>query len=122
MRIMLKKVTKTPFDFDVSLNEISFKGFLQYHSDGLVLLKARLYGILEQPCDICTTQFKLNIDENIELFISDGIFEDEDHSNLDVIESLNGYVDIQEILHSEIELIKSDYHYCSSCKNSLEEF
>ena len=30
----------------------------------------------------------------------------------------DGKADIEELLHSEIELIRSDYHSCNECKHS----
>ncbi len=52
------------------------------------------------------------------IFISDGIYEDTDNIEIDVIESLDSVADLDEILESEIELIKSDYHNCDNCKDS----
>ena len=118
MQIALRKVTKTPLDFEIKSNEITFKGYLEYHSGKLILLKADLTGSLEKPCDICAEEFKMSVDEKIEFFLSDGIYEDDNSIELDVVESLNDTVDIEELLNSEIELIKSDYHYCDNCKQN----
>lgn len=113
---MLRKVTKTPLDFEVKSDEITFKGYLEYHEGKLILLKAKLEGSLEKPCDICAEEFRLEVDEDIEFFISDGLYEDDGSLELDVVESFDGNADIDELLTSEIELIKSDYHSCDSCK------
>ena len=118
MKVLLRKVTKTPLDFEVKSDEITFKGYLAYDKGKLILLKANINGFLEKACDICAEEFKLSVDENIEFFISDGIYEDDSSIELDVVESFNDYADIEELLHSEIELIKSDYHSCDSCQNS----
>jgi len=116
MKIQLRKVTKTPLDFEVKSDEITFKGYLEYHGGKLILLKANLSGLLEKSCDICAEEFKMPLDENIEFFISDGIYEDDSNIELDVVESFDGIADIEELLASEIELIKSDYHSCENCK------
>ena len=115
---MLRKVTKTPLDFEVKSDEITFKGYLEYHGGKLILLKANLNGQLEKSCDICAQEFKLSLDENVEFFICDGVFEDDGTVELDVVESFDGNVDVDELLNSEIELIRSDYHTCESCKSS----
>ena len=115
MKVVLRRVTKTPLDFDIKSNEITFKGYLQYHGGKLILLKANLVGETLNDCDVCAEEFKMSLDEKIEFFISDGIYKDEDGICLDVIESFNGAVEIEELLHSEVELIKSDYHFCESC-------
>jgi len=120
MKVVLRRVTKTPLDFEVKSDEITFKGYLEYHKGKLILLKANLKGLLEKSCDTCAEEFKMPVDEEIEFLISDGIYEDDNSIELDVIESFTGEVEIEELLHSEIELIKSDYHTCESCKNSDE--
>jgi len=114
---MLRKVTKTPLDFEVVSDEITFKGCLEYHSAKLILLKAKISGTLLKSCDICAEDFNLEVDEDVEFFINDGIFEDDGSIELDVVESFDGNIDIEELLNSEIELIKSDYHACADCKN-----
>ena len=118
MQISLRKITSTPLDFEVKSDEITFKGYLQYHAGKLILLKAKLAGSINIECSQCAEEFKLKVDENIEFYISDGLYEDSDNIDLDVIESFNSTVDIDELLNSEIELIKSDYHSCKHCKSS----
>ncbi len=119
MKIVLRRVTKTPLDFEVKSDEITFKGYLEYHKGKLILLKAKLYGFVLKPCDSCAEEFKLLIDEEVEFFISDGLYEDDDSIHLDVVESFDGSVEIEELLNSEMELIKSDYHSCESCESSM---
>jgi len=120
LKVAFKKITKLPLDFELKSDEIIFKGYLEYHSGKLVLLKANLTGFVNRPCDICAEEFKLNLNEDIEFFISDGTFKD-DELELDVVEFFDGFIDIDELLKSEIELIKSDYHKCDNCKNSKDD-
>jgi len=122
MNIQLRKVTSTPIDFEIKSENIAFKGFLQYHSGKLILLHANLSGAMEIECDTCATKFELPLSNDIEFFISDGIYEDEDGIELDVVEALNGSVDMEELLASELELIRSDYHSCPNCKDSELDF
>jgi len=116
MKIMLRKVTSTPLDFSIKPNEISFKGYFEYHKGKLILLNANIEGPLHTQCDRCGDEFCMNLNEKVEFFISDGIYEDEEGIELDVVESFDGQIDVEELLHSEIELIKSDYHSCDNCK------
>ncbi len=118
MQIILRKVGKTPLDFELKSDEITFKGYLQYHANKLILLKAKLSGKIITDCDVCAEEFKLDVDEDVELFISDGIFEKDDDSLIDVIESFDSKADLEEIMNSEIELIKSDYNSCENCKTN----
>ncbi len=114
----LKKVSKTPLDFEIKSDEITFKGYLQYDADKLILLRAELSGKIDADCDICANEFKLDVDEDVEFFISDGIYQKSDDSLLDVVEALDSIADLEELMNSEIELIKSDYISCPDCKNS----
>jgi len=117
MKVTLRKVGKTPVDFEVESDEITFKGYLQYHAGKLILLKANLDGFVLTECNKCAQDFKLPVNEEVEFFISDGIYEDEDNIELDVVESFNSTADLDELLNSEIELIKSDYNSCENCED-----
>ncbi len=119
MKVVLRKVSKTPLDFEVESGKITFKGYLQYDADKLILLKAKLSGQIDLNCDICANEFMFDVDEELEFFISDGIYEKHDELLLDVVESLDSTVDIEELMNSEIELIKSDYHSCESCNQGI---
>ena len=116
MKVILRKVGKTPLDFDIKTDEITFKGFLQYHSGKLILLKANLSGEINTNCNICADEFKLDVDETIEFYLHSGIYEVENEVLLDVVECFNDTADLDEILNSELELIKSDYNTCKNCK------
>jgi hypothetical protein len=120
MKVMLRKVTKTPLDFEVKSDEVTFKGYLEYHGGKLILLKAKLEGTLDKSCDFCAQDFRLSLNEDIEFFICDGLYEDDESIELDVVESFDGFANIDELLHSEIELVRSDYHRCDSCKDKDE--
>jgi hypothetical protein len=118
VKILLRKVTKTPLDFEVESEETNFKGYLQYHSGNLILLKANLSGFANTECSQCGASIKLPLNEEVEFFISDGLFAGDERIELDVVESFDSIADIDEILHSELELIKSDYFSCENCQNS----
>jgi len=118
VKFLLRKVTKTPLEFEVTSQEIDFKGYLQYHAGNLILLKAKLQGFVDTECSQCGQNIKLPVDEELEFFISDGLFDGDERIDLDVVESFDSTADIDEILHSELELIKSDYYSCENCQNS----
>ncbi|MFT7860137.1 MAG: hypothetical protein ABXS93_04285 [Sulfurimonas sp.] len=116
MKILLRKVTHTPSEFELSSDNVTFKGYLEYHKQKLIVLKADLKGKITKPCDMCAEETEIPVDEKVEFFISDGIYENDDNIGIDVVESFDGHADLNELLHSEIELIKSDYHFCDNCK------
>jgi hypothetical protein len=117
MKIKLIKVGSTALDFEEKSDEITFKGYLQYDANKLILLKATLSGKINTNCDVCADEFDLNVNEDIEFYLHSGIYESENETLLDVVECLDDTLDLQEILNSEIELIKSDYNTCKNCKN-----
>lgn len=114
MIVTLRKVGKTPLDFEIKSNEITFKGYLEYHAGKLILLKADLEGLVRADCSTCGEVFDLRVDEKIEFFISDGLY-DGNNIDFDVVESFTSTANLDELLISEIELIKSDYHSCKNC-------
>ncbi|MDR2341485.1 MAG: DUF177 domain-containing protein [Campylobacteraceae bacterium] len=123
MEIAFKKVSKEGLDFSLKYDTISFFGKVYQKFQTIVLLKGKIEGELEHRCDRCAEDIRLRIDEKIEMLISDGIykmteidgFANED--NLAIIEIYDGLINFDEILQSEIELYKSDYHYCITCKS-----
>jgi uncharacterized metal-binding protein YceD (DUF177 family) len=116
MKVLLRKIGNAPYEFDIKNDKITFKGFLQYHSGKLILLDAKLDGIIETECSRCGEEIDLRVEEGVKFFISDGLYEDDDKIEFDVVESFNSTADISELLNSEIELIKSDYHICGNCE------
>jgi len=71
-------------------------------------------------CDRCGDTFDYDLDNKLRLKLSDQVSEDKD--DLDIIEFLDGEIDISYILQSEINTLKSAYHYCDACSDSDEDF
>ncbi len=115
MKIDFKKVSHSSVSFDIKLSDIVFKGQLKYYKRNLLDLDATIKGNLLIDCYLCGSEFLKPINEKINFLINDGVY-DLHNDDLEVIESLNGIIDIDELLNSEIELFKSDYHICSDCK------
>ncbi|MBA1438187.1 MAG: hypothetical protein FAF05_04235 [Epsilonproteobacteria bacterium] len=121
MKILLRKVTKSPSDFEILSEDITFKGYLEYHSPKLTRLHAKLQGDVAKPCDICAEDMSVSVDEEVEFFISDGIYQQDDTPlEFDVVESFDENADIDALMQSEVEMIKSDYHTCENCKDKDE--
>jgi hypothetical protein len=122
VKIELRKISKTPSEFEVKSDKITFKGFLQYDSSRLILLRSKLIGEISTTCDICTSEFELNLDEDIEFFISLGLYKSSSDEFLEVVEIFDSFVDVEDLLKMELESIKSDYHLCTKCADKDEEF
>ncbi len=115
MKISLQKITKTPLDFEVKSEKMVFKGNLQYDTNKLILLQAKLSGSLQTDCSVCANEFEKSVDEDINFFISDGMYESASDTLVDVVECFDSMIDMDELLNAEIELVKSDYNNCPEC-------
>ena len=115
MIVNFRKVTPTPLDFNIESNDIVFKGSLKYDGENLVLLEATISGSIDLDCYLCAETFVLPLDEEISFLISNGVYSNV-NEEYDVVESFEGNIDVQELLNSEIELIKSGYYSCENCK------
>ena len=115
MKIALIKVKSQEIPFDVKADSVSMSGFLKPKSRNLIQLEAMIDAKLTLPCDRCGAPLEVVLHEPLTLLVSDGAYEDI-NNDFDIIECFDGFVNIDEILDSEINLIKSDYHYCTNCK------
>jgi hypothetical protein len=71
-------------------------------------------------CDRCGQNYDYDLGSQLKLKLSDLVSENKD--DLDIIEFLDGKIDILYILKSEINSIQSDYHYCVKCSDNDESF
>lgn len=114
MEIAFKKITKDGLDFSVDENKTCFSGTVCILPSSLISCKGLIVGEILHNCDRCGDELDLNLNEKVNLLISDGVCKTKEEG-LDVIEFYEGVIDFNEILNSEIESIKSDYHYCDEC-------
>lgn len=119
MKIAFLKITPTPTPFEIERDGVKFIGTLSRKNYALVKCEAKIQGEIEHSCDRCAADIKLDIDEQISLLLSDGEYRGNDGELADVIEFFNGFIDLDEVLLSEIESYKSDYFYCDECKSNL---
>jgi len=113
--IPFRRIGNVPTDFDLTEENVHFKGELIQKKGNLVQLNGTITGSISIPCDLCAENIEKPLDEEVSFLISDGVFtgnEDE----LDVVEIDQSTININELLHSEIELIRSDYFCCSECE------
>ena len=115
MNIPFRRITKTPTEFNTSAEGVTLKGDVVFKERNLALLQAELSGEIMLTCDICAEDFATMLNEKIELLVSDGVYKGFNET-YDVIE-IQEILDLDELIHSEIELIRNDYHSCDNCKN-----
>ncbi len=118
MRVEFRKIPTTNTPFSLDKDGVNYSGVFKKLSPKMVEIDLNIFGELKHTCDGCLEDFKLKIDETSKLLINDGVYSGND---MDIIESFDGFIDFDEIAQSEIESIKSDYHYCNKCKNNFKE-
>jgi len=122
MKIEFRKVPLTESEFKISLNSVKFLGTFSKISSKLAKINAKLYGNYNVDCCKCGNTIINKIDDNTKFLLSDGIYTPNEHDDEEfvIIEVEDHMIDFNEILHSEIESLKSEYYICDTCKNNNE--
>ncbi len=120
MKIIFEKVGSTAKPVKIESQGVTLAGTLQKSGYHRVTLDARMDGSMVLDCDRCGQSFDYIVETPLKLTLSDRISEDKD--DLDIIEFLDGVIDVAYILESEINAIQGAYHYCSKCSNTDEDF
>ncbi|WP_104697648.1 MULTISPECIES: hypothetical protein [unclassified Helicobacter] len=113
MKVAFRKITNRENHFVFGDDSLKLECSISRKDSNLYLLKGRLFGKIELECDLSGDSFFKTIDQELVLYISDGLWDMQSQlktSDFDVIEFFDGLIDIEYIFSSEIELIKSDYH------------
>ncbi len=120
MKIAFSKIGSNAYPFELDLDGVSFKGELKKVEPRLVRANALLKGFTYKPCDRCGQELELELNEKTEVLLSDGIFKDKPNELSDVIEFLDGQIDLVQVALNEFESYLSDYFYCEKCKFEKE--
>lgn len=121
MKIEFKKIPQEKKEFNTSLNSVKIEGTFCRISSSLVKIEASLIGNIEIDCSRCGALDTLVVNEELKLLLSDGIYKGDDEEFL-VIEIENSLIDFDEIIQSELNSIKSDYHICKNCLEDNQLF
>jgi len=117
VKIAFAKISATPVPFEISRDGLKLSGNLKRKDSKFIECKGKIKGRIPYICDRCGKEFNLDVNESVNLLLSEGVFNDEGHENMDVMEFFGAEIDVDEILRSETEAFKSDYFYCENCKN-----
>ncbi|MBD3789995.1 MAG: hypothetical protein IE885_06495 [Campylobacterales bacterium] len=120
MKIDFDKIGATPKHFKIELDGATLEGDLQKSGHHRIMLDGRVSGEVTLECDRCGSEYLHQLDTSLKLTIGDQMIEDKE--DLDIIEFLDGMVDLSYILESEINALKGAYHYCDICSQSDEDF
>ena len=121
MKIEFRKVPQTTKELVVECNSVKIEGTFCKISQSLVKVDAVLLGNTDIDCCRCGITEIVEVDEELHLLLSDGIY-NKDESEYLVIEVENSLIDFDEIIESELNSIKSDYHICKDCLQLGDNF
>lgn len=117
MQIEFKKIPTTGVHFEVSLGDITVVGNATKIDKTMVRVDGTMCGTVFHACDRCATEFTLKVDEKVEVFASDGLYDNKSGEDLlNIVEFFDGSINFDTILQSELEALRSDYHYCGGCE------
>jgi len=120
VKIVFDKVGQSTKPFELTVEGVSLKGTLAKSGYHRLRLEGDLEGQVELLCDRCGNVYQYDMDSPLNLTLSDQVIETED--DLDIIEFIDGMIDLEFIVQSEISSIQNSYHYCNECENDEEEF
>jgi hypothetical protein len=112
MKIEFRKIPLNSSEFEIISNSVKFLGTFSKMSSKLAKINANLNGQCDVDCCKCGDNIVVNLDEKIDFLVSDGIYESvqNDDEEFVIIEVQDHILDFDEVLHSEIESLKSEYH------------
>ncbi len=112
MKIDFRKIAFQPKAFFIQNETLVFEGEVKRIGDKLFRVNAILNGELKLVCDRSGEEYFQKIEEDLVLYISNGIWDTQSQKvdDLDVIEFFDGFIDFEYILQSEIDLIQMQYH------------
>jgi hypothetical protein len=121
MIIEFRKIPVAKTSFDFKIDSVAIAGNFYKINNRLVDIKANMSGKISVVCNRCAKEFDIDIDEEVELKVSDGIYP-QNNNELDelIYETFDANINFDDIFGSEIEAMKMDYHFCSEC--SEEEY
>ncbi len=113
MKYAFVKLGQQPKHFSLRKDSLTLECDIFRKDHNIALLSGRIQGEILLRCDQSGEEFVKSIDEELVLYISNGLWDSQSQSewmSFDVVEFFDGFIDIQYLLESEIESIKSDYH------------
>ncbi len=110
-------VSKDGYELFLQKDDLKFSAKVRKINDKLAKLKGEISGNTPHICDRCGEEFELNLQEDIEVLLSDGVYTSSENELENVMEFFDGFIDFDEVFISELEAVRSDYFYCKKCTN-----
>jgi len=119
MKIEFRKIPLQDTEFEIFSNSVKFLGTFSKISSKLAKIDSKLTGNCDVDCCKCGITFDIPVNLDINFLLSDGIYSSENNDEeLVIIEVEDHILDFNEVLHSELESLKSEYHVCDNCKTN----
>ena len=119
MKIAFAKVGRSPGDFRYRHEELTLEGTLCRRETHRVELVGAIIGEVELECDRCGERYRERLDLPLTLALTDRPLPIGD--DLDTVEFLDGTIDMERLLESEVVAYRSEYHYCPKCRTEDSE-
>jgi hypothetical protein len=118
MKIEFRKLPIDTNEFEISSNSVKFLGTFSKITSNIAKIDTTLIGDCDVDCCKCGNMLTISLDEKVNFLVSDGIYtkDSRDDEERIVIELEDHILDFDELLHSEIESVKSEYYVCDTCK------
>ena len=121
MKIEFRKAPSVSKELEIIHNSVKIEGTFCKILQSLVKIDAVLKGSTDIDCCRCGVTEEIEVDEELHLLLSDGIYKNDESEYL-VIEVENSLIDFDEIIQSEVNSIKSDYLLCKDCDGNSSIF
>ena len=121
MKIEFRKVPQISKELEIIHNSVKIEGTFCKISQSLVKVDAELKGSTDVDCCRCGATEMIEVDEKLHLLLSDGVYK-KDESDYLVIEIEDSLINFEDIIESELNSIRSDYHICDDCLQLGDNF
>lgn len=130
MALPFRKLTPEPKPFSVKVEEegvrAAMEGNIRRLSARMAKLEGLLSGEVELSCDVCAKTYTSRLNEPVSLLLHDGPYkaegENRDEDQLDIVETENDAVDLEQIALGELEAYRCEYHKCEECEQRSESW
>ncbi len=120
MKIVFDKVGQTKKPFELTVDGVKLEGTLAKSGYHRLRLEGNLDGQVKLLCDRCGDEYHYDMKSPLHLTLLDEVVETED--DLDIIEFIDGVIDLEFIVQSEIASVQNSFHYCKQCDEDEHEF
>ncbi len=118
VKIAFAKIGKSPKSFAFEKEGVSLSGTLERSGLHRLKMDADFSGERELLCDRCGKRYTHCFSQALEMTLSEETLSTKE--DLDIIEFLDGVVDFDYIVESELASLEGAFHFCSACEESSE--